>query len=91
MEEGEVGEPAISKYGRMRSSILFEQQLESILTIQAHQDDTDIACGGTIAKLARMGKKVTYLLLTNGRHGLCDLDHCLMEGPAAKTSDLIRM
>jgi LmbE family N-acetylglucosaminyl deacetylase len=74
MMEGEVGEPAISKYGRMRSPVLFEEQVESVLTIQAHQDDTDIACGGTIAKLTRMGKKVTYLLLTDGRHGVCDLD-----------------
>jgi len=72
MMEGKDGEPAISEYGRMRSPTLFEEQVESILTIQAHQDDTDIACGGTIAKLTSMGKKVTYLLLTDGRHGVCD-------------------
>ncbi|WXG44328.1 MAG: PIG-L deacetylase family protein [Promethearchaeati archaeon SRVP18_Atabeyarchaeia-1] len=62
----------LSKFGRLRSTTLFEEQVGSILTIQAHQDDTDIACGGTIAKLTRMGKKVTYLLLTDGRHGVAD-------------------
>lgn len=66
---GNDDKAGISKNGKMRSPILFEEQVERILTIQAHQDDTDIACGGTIAKLASMGKKVTYLLLTDGRHG----------------------
>ena len=65
-------ESPLTKYGRMRSPILFEEQIGSILTIQAHQDDTDIACGGTIAKLTKMGKKVTYLLLTDGRHGVAE-------------------
>jgi LmbE family N-acetylglucosaminyl deacetylase len=66
------GELPLTEFGRMRSPILFEEQVGSILTIQAHQDDTDIACGGTIAKLTKMGKKVTYLLLTDGRHGVAD-------------------
>jgi LmbE family N-acetylglucosaminyl deacetylase len=58
----------------MRSPVLFGDRVNRILTIQAHQDDTDIACGGTIAKLTSMGKKVTYLILTDGRHGVLDAD-----------------
>ncbi|HMF31351.1 MAG TPA: PIG-L family deacetylase, partial [Candidatus Lokiarchaeia archaeon] len=73
--DGNDEESAISEYGKMRSPVLFgDDRVKSILTIQAHQDDTDIACGGTIAKLTSMGKKVTYLILTDGRHGVLDAD-----------------
>ncbi len=80
-------DPTISKYGKMRSSVLFEQQVEKILTIQAHQDDTDIACGGTLAKLTKMGKKVTYLLLTDGRHGVMDPDIPAAEAIKMRTAE----
>jgi LmbE family N-acetylglucosaminyl deacetylase len=76
-------EEGMSKYGKMRSTTLFEDTVERVLTIQAHQDDTDIAAGGTIAKLTKMGKKVTYLLLTDGRHGVAD--------PEIPAAEAIRM
>jgi LmbE family N-acetylglucosaminyl deacetylase len=84
------GETPISKYGRMRSPILFEEQIESVLTIQAHQDDSDIACGGTIAKLTKMGKKVTYLLLTDGRHGVPDPEISAVEAIKMRNEEQMR-
>nr|MDO8133399.1 PIG-L deacetylase family protein [Candidatus Njordarchaeum guaymaensis] len=71
MVRNDPGE-GLSKFGKLRSPTIFEEQVQQILSIQAHPDDTDIAAGGTVAKLTKMGKKVTYLLLTDGRHGVAD-------------------
>jgi len=49
------------------------EDAEHILSIQAHPDDSDIAAGGTIAKLAREGKKVTLVVVTDGRHSMVDI------------------
>jgi LmbE family N-acetylglucosaminyl deacetylase len=40
-----------------------------VLSIQAHHDDTDIAAGGTIARLTGEGKEVIYCTVTDGRLG----------------------
>jgi LmbE family N-acetylglucosaminyl deacetylase len=81
MKQG--NESPITKYGRLRSSSIFEEQVSSILSIQAHPDDTDIAAGGTVAKLTKMGKRFTYLLLTDGRHGVAD--------PEISTPEAVKM
>lgn len=43
------------------------------LVVSPHPDDSDVGCGGLIAKLARLGKKVVVLNCTDGRYG--DVDH----------------
>lgn len=53
--------------------LLITEDAEHILSIQAHPDDSDIAAGGTIAKLTREGKKVTLVVVTNGRHSMVDI------------------
>ncbi|MBN1398851.1 MAG: bacillithiol biosynthesis deacetylase BshB1 [Bacteroidetes bacterium] len=40
-----------------------------VLAIGAHPDDIELACGGTIAKLVRQGKKVALCDLTQGELG----------------------
>jgi bacillithiol biosynthesis deacetylase BshB1 len=40
-----------------------------LLAIGAHPDDVELGCGGTIAKLARHGRKVGILHLTRGEAG----------------------
>ena len=40
-----------------------------ILAFAAHPDDTELCCGGTLAKLARQGKKVGVIDLTQGEMG----------------------
>ncbi len=42
------------------------------LVVIAHPDDAEFAFGGTIAKLAREGKKVWYVLATSGDKGTSD-------------------
>ena len=39
------------------------------LFIGPHPDDIEIGCGATVAKLASMGKLVSFLILTDGRYG----------------------
>ena len=39
------------------------------LFIGPHPDDIEIGCGATAAKLAREGKQITFLILTDGRYG----------------------
>lgn len=42
-----------------------DQQLD-IIAVGAHPDDIEIACGGTLAKLAQQGYRVGIIDLTNG-------------------------
>lgn len=42
------------------------------LVIGAHPDDNEFGAGGTIAKLARQGWQVTYVICTNGNKGSHD-------------------
>lgn len=42
------------------------------LVIGAHPDDNEFGCGGTIAKLARQGWDITYIVCTNGNKGSHD-------------------
>jgi LmbE family N-acetylglucosaminyl deacetylase len=40
-----------------------------VLVIAAHPDDPDFLAGGTVARLAKEGRQVTYVILTNGNKG----------------------
>jgi LmbE family N-acetylglucosaminyl deacetylase len=42
------------------------------LAIGAHPDDSEVGCGGTIAKLTRQGWDVTFIVCTNGNKGSHD-------------------
>jgi len=44
----------------------------NILAVGAHPDDLEILCGGTLAKYAVLGHKVTMAVLTNGNMGRPD-------------------
>lgn len=43
-----------------------------ILNIQAHPDDAECYCGGTLAKYAERGDEVFYLICTKGNRGTYD-------------------
>jgi LmbE family N-acetylglucosaminyl deacetylase len=45
---------------------------EPVLAVFAHPDDPEIAAGGTLAKWAAAGRRVTLLLLTDGEKGSQD-------------------
>lgn len=40
--------------------------MENVLMIGAHPDDIELGCIGTLLKLKKAGKKIIYLVMTNG-------------------------
>ena len=47
-------------------------QVKRALAIGAHPDDAEFGAGGTLARLAREGWEVTYIIVTNGNKGTHD-------------------
>ena len=43
-----------------------------VMVITAHPDDSEFGAGGTVAKLVREGREVTYVVVTNGNKGSSD-------------------
>ena len=48
------------------------QDFDTYLFVGPHPDDIEVACGATVAKLVSMGKKVTFIVCTDGRVGSLD-------------------
>src|SRR5262245_13111693 len=48
------------------------ERIQRVLVVTAHPDDSEFGAGGTVAKLVREGKQVTYCILTNGNKGSGD-------------------
>src|SRR5712692_3711415 len=48
------------------------ERIQRVMVITAHPDDSEFGAGGTVAKLVREGKQVTYCILTNGNKGSSD-------------------
>lgn len=46
----------------------------TIVVVQAHQDDGDFYCGGSVAKWCRQGDRVIYVVVTDGSKGTMDPD-----------------
>ncbi len=53
-------------------SVLLPPGGQRILVVQAHPDDAEHLCGGTIALLADEGKDIHYLLVIRGDKGSSD-------------------
>ena len=43
-----------------------KKYMENVLVIGAHPDDIELGCIGTVLKLKSAGKKIIYLVMTNG-------------------------
>ncbi|HEU5383617.1 MAG TPA: PIG-L deacetylase family protein [Ktedonobacteraceae bacterium] len=54
------------------TSSVLTPPVECILVIQAHPDDAEHLCGGTIAHLVNEGREVHYLFVTRGDKGSDD-------------------
>jgi LmbE family N-acetylglucosaminyl deacetylase len=48
------------------------EKCESFAFIGPHPDDIEVACGPTIDKLVKMGKRVCFIVCTNGQYGSND-------------------
>src|SRR5947207_10197508 len=46
--------------------------LARVLVVMAHPDDAEFGAAGTVAKWAKEGRQVTYLILTDGNRGSSD-------------------
>lgn len=47
-------------------------KFDNFLFVGPHPDDIEVGCGGTVAKLVSMGKRVTFLIATDGCVGSLD-------------------
>ena len=45
---------------------------QRVMVVTAHPDDPEFGAGGTIAKLVKEGREVTYVIVTNGNKGSSD-------------------
>ena len=45
---------------------------ERVMVVTAHPDDPEFGAGGTVAKLVKEGREVTYVIVTNGNKGSSD-------------------
>jgi LmbE family N-acetylglucosaminyl deacetylase len=48
------------------------QAIERVMVVTAHPDDSEFGAGGTVAKMVRDGREVTYVIATNGNKGSSD-------------------
>jgi LmbE family N-acetylglucosaminyl deacetylase len=49
-----------------------DNPIDRVLVVTAHPDDAEFGAGGTVAKLAREGKEITYVIATDGSKGSSD-------------------
>jgi len=66
---------------RAASSNSHSPKFNNVLVVFAHPDDPDFGAGGTIAKLAKDGARVTYAIVTDGSQG--------GEDPKQRDSELV--
>ncbi len=66
---------------RAASSNSHSPKFNNVLVVSAHPDDPDFGAGGTIAKLAKDGARVTYAIVTDGSQG--------GEDPKQRDSELV--
>ena len=43
-----------------------------VLVVAAHPDDPEFLAGGTVARLAKEGREIAYVIVTNGNKGSGD-------------------
>ena len=48
------------------------ERIRTVLVVTAHPDDSEFGAGGTIARLVKEGKQVSYCVVTNGNKGTGD-------------------
>jgi LmbE family N-acetylglucosaminyl deacetylase len=47
-------------------------KIERVMVITAHPDDSEFGAGGTVARMVKDGREVTYVIATNGNKGSGD-------------------
>lgn len=47
-------------------------RIERVMVVTAHPDDSEFGAGGTVARMVKEGREVTYVIVTNGNKGSGD-------------------
>ncbi len=47
-------------------------RLSRVMVVTAHPDDAEFGAGGTVARMVKEGRRVTYVIVTNGNKGSSD-------------------
>ncbi|MGE5138391.1 MAG: PIG-L deacetylase family protein, partial [Rudaea sp.] len=61
--------PIPGPYSEASEALIMSEENKRVLVVLAHPDDPEFFCGATLAKWARQGKEIDYLLLTCGDKG----------------------
>ena len=48
------------------------ERIQRVMVVTAHPDDAEFGAGGTVAKMVRQGREVTYVVVTSGNKGSSD-------------------
>jgi LmbE family N-acetylglucosaminyl deacetylase len=82
-----AGLPAVSQAAGERSGVQPQPRLH-IVCIGGHPDDPESGCGGTLARYAALGHRVTIVYLTRGERGIPGKS--LAEAAAIRTAEAER-
>lgn len=47
-------------------------RIQRVMVVTAHPDDAEFGAGGTVAKMTKQGREVTYVVVTSGNKGSSD-------------------
>jgi LmbE family N-acetylglucosaminyl deacetylase len=47
-------------------------RIQRVMVVTAHPDDAEFGAGGTVARMVKQGREVTYVVVTNGDKGSTD-------------------
>src|SRR5438552_3796944 len=64
--------PPRKRHGRRRRTRLMTAANGRALVVAAHPDDPEFLAGGTVARLAKEGREIAYVIVTNGNKGSAD-------------------
>ena len=48
------------------------KELRTVMVVGAHPDDVEFGCAATVAKSAKQGRQIDFVLLTSGDKGIHD-------------------
>src|SRR5438132_7855722 len=66
------GDPRILLVSCAPEAPCMAETIERVMVITAHPDDSEFGAGGTVARMVKEGREVTYVIVTNGNKGSSD-------------------
>src|SRR3989454_2279262 len=63
---------SLSRVSKTPRGATMADNIERVMVVTAHPDDSEFGAGGTIAKMVKEGREATYLIATNGNKGSSD-------------------